>query len=75
MTIIAFDVARDELVGVRVNKLAQVKEEIILPNNRADIVKYLEALTYETPHLVFFIHTSNTPLIQGLQPTTNMSHT
>lgn len=51
MAIIAFDVSKDELVGALVNKRAQVKEEIILPNNRKCIVEYLQAARDKYPNL------------------------
>lgn len=51
MTIIAFDVSKDELVGARVNKRAQVKEEIILPNNREGIIEYLRKARDKYPNL------------------------
>lgn len=41
MTIIAFDVSKSELVGVRINKNAAVKEKYILPNSPSAIEAFL----------------------------------
>lgn len=43
MTIIAFDVSKDELVGVRVNGRAQIQESYPLKNNVAVINTFLDA--------------------------------
>lgn len=45
MTIVAFDVSKNELVGVRVNRLATVKDEYSFPNNSAAINTFLDGLT------------------------------
>lgn len=44
MTIIAFDVAKQELVGVRTTKRAQVEEEYILPNTEEAIAPFLDGV-------------------------------
>lgn len=42
MTIIAFDVSKLELVGVRINKRAQIQEQYSLPNQAAVIEQFLD---------------------------------
>lgn len=42
MTIIGFDVSKNELVGVRTNKSADIKEKIILENTREKIDSFLD---------------------------------
>jgi transposase len=52
MNIIAFDVSKHELVGVRINKSAAIKEKIVLPNNPGDIDRFLSEAKNFYPHLI-----------------------
>jgi len=42
MTIIAFDISKLELIGVRINKRAQVQEQYSLPNQMETIDRFLD---------------------------------
>src|SRR3989338_2836108 len=44
MTILAFDVSKDELVGVRANKNGTVQENFIIPNTREHIKTFLDSM-------------------------------
>lgn len=44
MTIIAFDVSKNELVGVRANKNGTAQENFIVPNTREDITTFLDSI-------------------------------
>lgn len=52
MVVVGFDVAKDSLVGARVNKNGIVKEHYILENNETDIRKVLVKLKSGYPHLL-----------------------
>lgn len=52
MTIIAFDVSKRELVGVRTNKSAIIKEKIILENTAETVNRFLADARKKYPHLV-----------------------
>ena len=52
MTIIAFDVSKDELVGVRINQRAAIKETYTLPNTGDAIASFLEEAHGSHPRLV-----------------------
>lgn len=51
MTIIAFDVAKHELVGVRIAKRATIEEEYAFPNREDAIVPFLTKARALYPHL------------------------
>lgn len=52
MTIIAFDVSKSELVGVRVNKNAGIKEKYVIPNTRSAIEAFLNDAFPKYPRLL-----------------------
>ena len=52
MTIIGFDVSKNELVGARINKGASVKETIIMENTAEKIDQFLEDAKETYPHLI-----------------------
>jgi transposase len=52
MTLIAFDVGKRELVGVRVNAQAAVKASYAIPNDSASIAVFLDAVHAKHPRLV-----------------------
>lgn len=52
MTIIAFDVSKRELVGVRINKQAAVKDEYLIPNDPAAIGSFLNTLMLHRSRLL-----------------------
>lgn len=52
MTIIAFDVSKRELVGVRADKNGTVKEDFVLPNTPKDIETFLRSAKEQHPCLV-----------------------
>lgn len=51
MNIIAFDVSKNELVGVRTNKSAKVLEKFILPNEASAIDEFVSAYKNKYAHL------------------------
>lgn len=51
MIIIGFDVSKNELVGVRTNKSADIKEKIVLENTREKIDPFLDGVKEQYPHL------------------------
>lgn len=51
MTVIAFDVSKNELVGVRSNRSADIKEKIILENTREKLDPFLDRAKEKYPHL------------------------
>jgi len=51
MTIIGFDVSKNELVGVRTNKSAAIQEKIIFENTREKIDSFLDHVQKQYPHL------------------------
>ncbi|MBI3273629.1 MAG: transposase [Candidatus Colwellbacteria bacterium] len=51
MTIIGFDVSKNELVGIRTDKSAAVKETIIMENTRETIDQFLDGAKERYPHL------------------------
>jgi len=51
MTIICFDVSKDELVGVRINQRAAIKETYTLPNTEGAISSFLEEVHASHPRL------------------------
>jgi len=52
MTIISFDVGKRELVGVRINKSAQIKERIVLANAPEAIDSFLDEVKQKYPRLI-----------------------
>lgn len=52
MTIIGFDVSKNELVGARTNKSALLKESMALGNTRDAIAPFLEGLRQQYPKLL-----------------------
>lgn len=52
MTIIAFDVSKRELVGVRADKNGTVKENFVLPNESESIERFLTVARQKYPRLV-----------------------
>ena len=52
MVIIGFDVSKNELVGVRTNKSAAIKEKIILENNAEKIDRFLTGAKQSYPNLI-----------------------
>lgn len=52
MTIIAFDVSKRELVGVRADKNGVVKEDFVLPNTAEDIETFLRNTHEQHPTLI-----------------------
>ena len=51
MTLIAFDVSKNELVGVRVNRAATIEEEFLLPNTPLAISSFLQEASSRHPRL------------------------
>lgn len=51
MTIIGFDVSKDELVGVRINQRAAVQASFTIPNSPAAIDEFLDRLAAEHLHV------------------------
>jgi transposase len=45
MTIIGFDISKNELVGVRINKTSHLQESYAIENTRSAITDFLDALT------------------------------
>lgn len=52
MTIIGFDVSKKELVGIRTDKSALVKDKIIIPNSPESIQTFIEEAKSKYPHLM-----------------------
>jgi transposase len=52
MTIIAFDVSKRELVGVRADKNGTVKENFALPNNPEEIERFFRSAHEQYPNLI-----------------------
>lgn len=52
MTIIAFDVSKKELVGVRTNRSAVLKEHFTLENTQPTIADFLQETKQKYPHVV-----------------------
>jgi len=52
MTIIGFDVSKDELVGARVSRRAAIQESYTLPNTREAIASFLEEARAAHPRLI-----------------------
>ncbi len=52
MTIIAFDVGKNELVGVRVNRRAAIQESYAIENSPAAIQLFLDRVREAYPHLL-----------------------
>lgn len=52
MTIIGFDVSKDELVGVRIDRGAKVREEYRLPNMKYEIEQFLDQTAKQYPRLL-----------------------
>lgn len=52
MTIIGFDVSKRELVGVRTDKSALIRDKIIIANNPESIRSFIDAAKDKYPHLM-----------------------
>lgn len=52
MTIIGFDVSKKELVGIRTDKSALVRDKIIIPNNPESIQTFMAEAKSKYPHLM-----------------------
>src|SRR3989338_6050326 len=52
MTIIGFDVSKNELVGARTNKSGLLKESLVLENTRGAITQFLEKTRQQYPKLL-----------------------
>jgi len=52
MTIISFDVSKNELVGARINKSGLLKESLVLENTRGAIAQFLEKTRQQYPKLL-----------------------
>ena len=52
MTIIGFDVSKNELVGARINKSGLLKESSTLENTRDAITQFLEETRQQYPKLI-----------------------
>jgi transposase len=48
MTIIGFDVSKDELVGVKINKRGEVKEHYSIPNQKQALISFLREVKHVT---------------------------
>ena len=52
MTIIGFDISKKELVGVRTDKSATIREKMIIPNDPDSIKTFVENIKNQYPHLI-----------------------
>lgn len=52
MNVIAFDVSKNELVGVRTNRSAAIKEQFVLENAQPTIAKFIQETKQKYPNVV-----------------------
>lgn len=52
MNVIAFDVSKNELVGVRTNQSAAIKEQFTLENTQPTITEFLQETKQKYPHVI-----------------------